>query len=224
MFNYYDDKLSAGLLKRCYELATPRVRRYLQAEIEHVMKSIQPGDKVLELGCGYGRVLSVITRKAGLVVGIDTSFFSLVMGKESLSAVSNCYLVNMDAARLAFRDLSFDVVVCIQNGISAFHVDRRELVRESIRVTRRGGTILFSSYSDNFWGERLEWFQLQARAGLIGEIDHDKTRDGEIVCKDGFTATTIGPGQFRTLATGFDVDVLIEEVDESSLFCEIVKR
>ena len=35
---------------------------------------------------------------------------------------------------------------------------------------------------------------------------------------------TIGPDQFRTLAAGLDVDVLIEEVDGSSLFCEIVKR
>ena len=52
----------------------------------------------------------------------------------------------MDAAALGFRDRVFDVVVCIQNGISAFKVDRRALIAEAIRVTRPGGSVLFSSY------------------------------------------------------------------------------
>jgi 2-polyprenyl-6-hydroxyphenyl methylase/3-demethylubiquinone-9 3-methyltransferase len=55
----------------------------------------------------------------------------------------------------------------------------------------------------------------------LGEIDYEKTRNGLIVCKDGFTATTVEREQFLLLTKDFDVNTKIEEVDESSLFCEI---
>ena len=138
-----------------------------------------------------------------------------------LQAISNCHLLNMDAIQLAFSDRVFDLVVCIQNGISAFHVDQQTLIQESIRVTKSGGKVLFSSYSDKFWEPRIEWFQLQADAGLLGEIDYEKTRNGVIVCKDGFKATTVRPKQFLSITRELSLKAKIVEVDESSIFCEI---
>ena len=221
MSDYYSDMLSAERLMRCYEIAPPRVRQHLDAEVGHVLTKTSPGDLVLEMGCGYGRVLLPLALKAGRVIGIDTSMASLRLAGQSLGGVPNCCVLCMDAAHLAFRDRVFDLVVCIQNGISAFHVDRVELVRESIRVTKPGGQVLFSSYADSFWKDRLEWFEMQSEAGLLGEIDYERTGDGEIVCKDGFTATTVGPDEFRALTASFGADTRIVEVDKSSIFCEI---
>jgi len=127
----------------------------------------------------------------------------------------------MDAVKLGFRDCQFDVVVCIQNGISAFNVNQKKLIEEAMRVTRSGGTVLFSSYSEHFWDERLEWFRLQAQQRLIGEIDYDATGNGVIVCKDGFRASTISPDDFISLTADFDVDLTVTEVDGSSIFYEI---
>lgn len=221
MNEYYKDKLSAKQLKQCYEIAPPRVQQYLEAEVNHVMQKIHPEDIVLELGCGYGRILPQLTQKAKWVIGIDTSLGSLLLAQEMLYGISNYLLLNMDAVQLAICDQVFDRVVCIQNGISAFHVNQQDLLRESIRVTKPGGTVLFSSYSDKFWKDRLKWFQLQSENGLLGEIDHEKTRNGVIICKDGFTATTVRPHQFISLTEEFNVDTQIVEVDESSLFYEI---
>jgi len=221
--SYYNDKLSAERLKRCYEIAPPRVCQYLKAEENHVLEKIRSGDMVLELGCGYGRILPQLAQKAGGVIGIDTSLASLQLAREMFGGISNYHLLCMDAVQLAFRDRIFDCVVCIQNGISVFSVNQQDLVRESLRVTKPGGMVLFSSYSDRFWEDRLHWFQLQSEAGLVGEIDHEKTGDGVIVCKDGFMATTVRPHQFRSLTAELDVDTLIVEVDESSLFCEITR-
>jgi SAM-dependent methyltransferase len=221
---YYDEKLSAERLRRCYEIAPPRVRQYMDAELARVLERIRPGDMVLDLGCGYGRVLPELARKARLVVGIDNAPASLWLGREMLRDVSNSRLLCMDAVRLGFHDDAFDVVVCIQNGISAFHVDQRALIEESLRVTKPGGIALFSSYSERFWPHRLEWFEMQSREGLLGEIDYERTRDGVIVCKDGFTATTVGPEQFADLTAGLDVETRIVEMDESSVFCEITPR
>ena len=222
MDDYYAQRLSAERLRKCYDIAPPRVRHYLQAEIDYVADRIHPGDVVLELGCGYGRVLEPLADKAALVVGIDTSQPSLELAQELLGHVSNCRLVRMDAGMLGFRDRVFDMVACIQNGISAFKVDQRTLLAEAIRVTRPGGRVLFSSYAEKFWEQRLQWFRLQADHGLLGGIDGQATGHGTIVCQDGFKATTITPAEFRSLTSGFDVRVRIEEVDDSSVFCEIV--
>jgi 2-polyprenyl-6-hydroxyphenyl methylase/3-demethylubiquinone-9 3-methyltransferase len=221
LYSYYDDNLSAERLKRVYDIAPLRVKRYLKAEIDHVLGRIGPAEVVLELGCGYGRVMSYLAAAAGVVFGIDTSPGSLLLGKQELAGLSNCWLVCMNAVDLGFRDHAFDCVVCLQNGISAFHLDKLELVREAVRVTRPGGRTLFSTYAERFWDDRLEWFRLQAEAGLLGEIDYEKTGDGVIVCRDGFTATTVGPDAFTALTRDIDADVHLVEVDQSSLFCEI---
>ncbi len=224
MDNYYIDRLSAEKLKLCYELAPLRVKQYLDAESEFVRQKIHPGNLVLELGCGFGRILPEIASKARAVVGIDISLPSLLFGRETIKNVPNCFLAQMDALQLSFYDNSFDTVICIQNGMSAFQVDRKALVRESLRVTRDKGTVIFSSYSEKFWENRLEWFRIQSKAGLLGVIDDDKTRDGRIVCQDGFTASTVNSIQFLELTSEFNVDTNTIEVDESSLFCEIIPR
>jgi 2-polyprenyl-6-hydroxyphenyl methylase/3-demethylubiquinone-9 3-methyltransferase len=130
----------------------------------------------------------------------------------------------MDAVALGFADHVFDVVACLQNGISAFKVDQRDLIREAVRVTRPGGVALFSSYAERFWDHRLAWFKLQADEGLLGEIDWDQTGDGVIVCKDGFRATTVSPEEFRELAASLDLPCSVREVDESSVFCTLTAR
>lgn len=192
-----------------------------------MLKYICPGDMVLDLGCGYGRIIPQLAEKAGWVVGIDTSAESLIYGREYLGQAPglllhhNISLIAMDAVRLGFPDRVFDRVVCIQNGISAFKVNRRELIAESIRVAKPGGTVLFSSYSDKFWQDRLEWFRVQAQAGLLGEIDEEQTGDGVIVCRDGFRAATVSPEDFLSLTGEFPVKAQIVEVDNSSIFCEI---
>ncbi|MCX6567334.1 MAG: class I SAM-dependent methyltransferase [Candidatus Aminicenantes bacterium] len=223
MADYYAERLSAERLRRCYEIAPPRVRRYLQAEIDHALTKIRPGDAVLELGCGYGRIMAGLAGKAGRIVGIDTSRASLAAGRERLASFSNCLLIQADAVRLPFPGRSFDAVLCLQNGISAFHVDPERLIEESLNVTKPGGTVLFSSYSDRFWAHRLAWFELQAAEGLVGEIDHEKTGAGRIVCKDGFTAMTFGPEDFRRLTASVAAETEIYDIDDSSIFCEIVK-
>jgi SAM-dependent methyltransferase len=81
MGGYYARKLSGERLRRCYEIASPRVRRYLEAEIEFVLGRLEPRSHVLELGCGYGRMLRVLAGKAGRAVGIDTACESLLLAR-----------------------------------------------------------------------------------------------------------------------------------------------
>lgn len=221
-WSYYSEKLSGERLKLCYELAPAGVRRYLEAEIEFVRRRVGRDDRLLELGCGYGRALGPLAASGAQVVGIDTSVESLDMARGSFRGVANVQLVAMDAVLPAFPSAAFDVVACLQNGLSAFHVDPRLLVSRAVEVTRRGGRVLFSTYAEAFWEDRLAWFRVQSERGLIGEIDDERTGNGVIVCSDGFTATIFSSQELRDLSRGLGTSVTIETVADSSVFCEIV--
>ncbi|MGB7297656.1 MAG: class I SAM-dependent methyltransferase [Candidatus Aminicenantales bacterium] len=222
--SYYQGKLAAERLKRCYDIAPPRVQQYLRAEIDFVRDQVHPGDVVLDMGAGYGRAIPPLARKARLVLGIDISLSSLVVGTSFLRGQVNCFLLGMDAGRTGFFDESFDAVVCIQNGISAFRMNPALLISEGLRVLKKDGVFLISTYSDKFWESRLNWFELQSKEGLIGEIDWEKTANGTIACKDGFRATTLTASGFLALTSKLDVKADIVEVDDSSLFCIIKKK
>ncbi len=220
MRSYYSRSLSGERLRRCYDLAPPRIRQYLEAEIGFVLTRVRPGDRVLELGCGYGRVLERLSSRAGEVVGVDVSLDSLRLAQEMHGGHASFHLLCSDAGALGLRDAQFSLVICIQNGISALDVERRRLVDEAVRVTRPRGRVMLSSYSDAIWPDRVAWFELQSRHGLIGEIDREATGEGVIVCTDGFRATTVRPAEFVELVADCGFDSTITEVDGSSVFCE----
>ena len=224
MTGYYAQNLSGRRLMQCYEVASPRVKRYLEAEIRHILSRLGPKDSVLELGCGYGRVALRLAGNERHVVGIDTAEESLALARELASPDSRCEFVKMNALNLLYPAGTFDAVVCVQNGICAFGVDQESLLREALRYARAGGILLFSTYSDRFWKHRLEWFQSQAAAGLLGSVDLEASRGGTIVCTDGFRAARVTPEAWRALCARAGVDCRIIEVDGSSVFCEIVKR
>jgi len=187
---YYAKKLSASRLERVYQIAGPRVRQYLQAEIDHVSGFVRPGNRILELGCGYGRVLEPVARIAAQAWGVDNSMESLKLLR---SRHAEILLAVMDASALAFQAQSFDLVLGVQNFISACKVPPRHLLMTCLRITRPGGWILLSSYAEQFWPHRLAWFRQQALEGLLSPIDAKATGSGIIACQDGFTSHHIQP-------------------------------
>ncbi len=221
MKSYYSDYLNSNRLRECYETAPARTQQFLEAEIDFVLSEINNNDTVLDLGCGYGRVAIRLVEKAHKVIGIDISEKNIELAKKIMPKNENCDFFIMDAINLKFPNDHFDKVFCLQNGISAFKVSPEELIKESIRVTKRGGSAFFSTYSPKFWKDRLEWFEVQARQKLIGEIDYDLTKNGTIVCKDGFKAVTYSEEEFLELASNFNVTTSIIEIDNSSLFCKM---
>lgn len=125
MQDYYSRALSAERLRLCYELAPPRVQQYLKAEIDFVLQYLGGSEHVVELGCGYGRVIRELQQKASYVLGIDTCRKSLLLAQRPLGSNRKCGLAQIDATNLALRDGEFDLVICVQNGIAAFELIRR---------------------------------------------------------------------------------------------------
>ena len=86
---------------KCYDVAPPRVRQYVEAEIDFVLGKLCPGDSVLELGCGYEGVALRIAEKAERVVGIDTSAASLALARRLAAPDCRCEFLLMDASVLS---------------------------------------------------------------------------------------------------------------------------
>lgn len=214
---YYEKKLNAEKLYQVYQTAIPQVLDYLRSEIEFVRERLRGDEAALELGAGYGRIMKELSPSVRKITGIDVSEQSVALGREYLGDLANCTVETMDAHTLAF-DETFDVVLCLQNGLSAMKGDPENLVRRSLRVLAPGGTAFFSSYSPKFWEHRLAWFQEQAGKGLLGEIDMENTGNGRIVCKDGFTATTFDREDMERLGKASGHPYRVEEVNNSSIF------
>ncbi len=223
MSNYYAEKLNATKLFQVYQTQYPRVERYFEEEINFVRNNLNGSERLLEVGTGYGRIIRELAPHVTTAVGIDISSASVELGKEYLKDYPNCSIQTMDAHNLEFNE-EFDVVLCLQNGLSAMKGHPMDLINECMKVLKTGGKAYFSTYSAKFWDHRLLWFHEQADKGLLGEIDTEKTRDGKIICKDGFVAITFSEDEMRKLGEESGYPYLIEEVDESSLFLILEKQ
>lgn len=222
MNNYYAQKLGAQKLLQVYETKIPRIQQYLQEEVNFIKKNLTKTQNVLELGAGYGRIIKELAPHCNSIVGIDISKDSIVFGREYLKEQTNACMIEMDVHQMTFTN-TFDVIVCLQNGLSAMNVDYTD-INKILEILTPGGIAFFSSYSEKIWDYRIKWFEEQASKGLVGKIDYDKTKDGVIVCQDGFKASTYSPRDLQKIGKQSGYSYNVQEIDESSIFLIIYKK
>lgn len=97
---------------------------------------IPPGARVLDVGCGTGRLFDRLTSPV-LAVGVDLARSALEVAKARGHAV---FRVNLDGPYLPFRDGSFDCVSCL--AVVEHLFDPRVLIEEVRRVLSPGGLFL----------------------------------------------------------------------------------
>ena len=105
---------------------------------------LEPGEHVLDLGCGAGTdslVAAQMVGPDGRVTGIDMTPEMLTKAKASAGEMGaeNVEFLEAEAERLPFDDASFDVV--ISNGVIDLIPDKDAVFSELYRVLRPGGRI-----------------------------------------------------------------------------------
>ena len=94
------------------------------------------GKRVLEVGCGNGRISSLLASKADHLVAIDPVKLRIEEAK------ARCVGVNFDVGSgesLDFPDKVFDVIIFT---LSLHHQDSKQALKEAKRVLKEGGVIL----------------------------------------------------------------------------------
>ena len=133
------------------------------AEINLIAGRLEPGSRILDVGCGSG--IPVVKELADnfSVTGIDISSSMIAMAREN---VSTARFIHADVTETEFPEDSFDAIV---SYYAIFHIPRqehRELFRRFAGWIRPGGLLLFTvapkddgpGYTeDDFFGETMYW-------------------------------------------------------------------
>lgn len=110
----------------------------------HAIAPIQPGETVLDIGCGAGMDLLLAARKvgpAGQAIGVE---MTPAMRERALASAARAGLDNVevrlaDATALPLLDASVDVV--ISNGVLNLVPEKARAFEEIVRVLRPGGRL-----------------------------------------------------------------------------------
>jgi ubiquinone/menaquinone biosynthesis C-methylase UbiE len=123
------------------------LRRVQRQAIERL--HVQPGDRVLDLGCGPGDGCACLAERGAVTIGLDYSQ-GMVASARAVPALAG-RLTRGDAGRLPFADASFDKLVCT----NSFHHYPQHLaaLREMRRVLKPGGVLgLVDPRKDHLFG------------------------------------------------------------------------
>jgi len=166
-------------LRRRYDLTAymydRRYREIQREKYETVLANVTSVDRVLDLGCGTGMLLSPLEKKARLVVGVD---MSAEMLREAKKRAAGAPLVLADADHLPFADGSFDMVVSVT--LLQNMPDPSKTVRELARVLRSDGKAIITSLKHKHSPEQLAAWAAAANLQplKVGEISGSE----DVIC------------------------------------------
>jgi len=127
---------------------------------------VDPGDRVLDVGCGTGNAALTARRAGAQVVGVDVTrpMLDLARDSASLAEYDDIHWVAGDAESLPFPDDSFDAV--LSNFGHVFTPNAADAGSEMVRVARSGGRVGFTAWSpDGVVGSLTDV--------LVDHVDHE---------------------------------------------------
>lgn len=130
MANTDEQRRIADWFDATYRRKGERYLRPLRAYLVFLeLLRVQPGERVLDIACGLGRLLEAARDDGAETTGIDISPVAIEAARRKLPEAT---LVVGNAEQLPFADSSFDVVTCL--GSLERMMDRPRVLREMQRV------------------------------------------------------------------------------------------
>ena len=120
-------------------------RQYLWDDLKPLLKYTRDGDKVLDLGCGNGRLYQLFKGMSIDYIGLDASEELI---KKAWEKFPDADFSVGDMLELPFPDNSFDVIY----AIASFHhlansEDRLKALFEMQRILKPGGKVVMTNWN-----------------------------------------------------------------------------
>ena len=125
-------------------LATTIEPERTEREAAFVAEQLSPGDRVLDLACGTGRIAAPLADRGFDVAGFDISERALALARQALPDAD---LRRGDMRELPWPDASFDAVINLWTAFGYFETqaeDERAL-GEIVRVLKPGGRFVLDT-------------------------------------------------------------------------------
>lgn len=126
-----------------YDGLTVPFLRNVRRDVRRIASELGCRD-VLDVCCGTGRMATMLHESGFNVAGVDLSPAMLAQARKDSPPGIRYFLG--DAARLHFRDASFDCAVISLALHEMNPSTRMRVIAEAARVTRKGGVIIVADY------------------------------------------------------------------------------
>ena len=186
-------------------------------EVDHVVAALelQPGDRVLDVGCGTGRHALELAQRGIAVHGVDISHRFVDIARRRAAdlptddpGTATVTFERGDARSLAV-DGEFDAVICLCQGAFGMMTadgDDAAVVAGMARALRPGGRLALSAFNAYFAVRYHDAADFDADAGVSHEVTEIRSETGERRQVDLWTGCYT-PRELRLLlaAHGFEV-------------------
>jgi len=204
-------------LHRWIVKAPPILKDFFKKENEYLKKVIKPNSNILDVGCGFGKNIKVITGRAKKIVGIDYNKEVLEVAKKELKKYHNVNLFLENAKKMHFQDNTFDYVICMGNTFGNMFSIKSQALKEMKRVTKRGGKIIISVFSRNALNKQIKG--LEAAGFRIIKI-----KNSLIYTKQGLIAERFTKSQLKEIFNSVNLKIKIMKLTPISYICKAIKE
>jgi SAM-dependent methyltransferase len=137
-----------------YSLGSPDILDRATGEIIARLEQwqlLRPDAKVLDIGCGIGRIERVLASRVGAITAIDVSPGMIEEARRRCRGLPNVRFEQCNGRDLAaFADRSFDLVLAIDSFPYLFAADPAIIaqhMRDAARLLRSGGALVIVNFS-----------------------------------------------------------------------------
>jgi len=122
---------------------------------------LEPSSTVLEIGCGFGRSLKLLSDSCKKVYAADISKQMIAVAKENNKLLKNIFYYVSEAESLGFKANTFDYIFCF----AVFDALKQEVaLKEFNRMLKLGGRLLITGKNSKFMTDDIHAIEAEISA------------------------------------------------------------